>query len=102
MSEFDIFAKSSIARIGALREGVFLLLNIRKISNLLELETHCLQVAAILNSNTTLYLKGVTKMSGFMKSSALKLLFSKLKSSKSQPLALCVLKITEIPEIAPT
>ena len=35
-----------------------------------------------------------------MKSSAIKSLFSKLQSFKLQPLALRVLKITEIPEIA--
>ena len=38
----------------------------------------------------------------FMKSSAVKFLFSKLQSFKLQPLALRVLKITEIPEVAPT
>ena len=38
----------------------------------------------------------------FMKSSAIKFLFSKLQFLKLQPLALRVLKITEIPEIAPT
>ena len=64
MSEFDIFAKNSVACIGALQEEVFLLLNIRKIPISLELETHRLQVAALLNSNSKLYLKGVSKMSG--------------------------------------
>ena len=38
----------------------------------------------------------------FMKSSAVKFLFSKLQSFKLQPLALRVLKTTEILEIAPT
>ena len=38
----------------------------------------------------------------FMKSCAIKLLFSKLQSLKLQPLTLCVLKITQIPEIEPT
>ena len=37
-----------------------------------------------------------------MKSSAVQFLFRKLQSFKLQPLALRVLKITEIPEIAPT
>ena len=38
----------------------------------------------------------------FMKSSAVKFFFSKLQSFKLKPLALRVLKITEIPEIVPT
>ena len=37
-----------------------------------------------------------------MKSSAIKFLFSKLQSLKLQPLALRVLKTTEIPELGPT
>ena len=38
----------------------------------------------------------------FMKSSAAKFLFRKLQSFKLHPLALCILKITEILEIVPT
>ena len=64
MSEFDIFAKNSVVCIGMLREGVFLLLNIRKISISLEMETHRRQVASLLNLNSKLYFKGVSKMSG--------------------------------------
>ena len=37
-----------------------------------------------------------------MKSSAMKFLHSKLQILKLQPLGLCILKITEIPEIAST
>ena len=37
-----------------------------------------------------------------MKSSAMKFLFSKLQAFKLWPLAFCVLKITEIPQIAST
>ena len=50
MSKFFIFAKNSA--VCTLREGALLLYNFRKISILLELETHRLQVATLLNSNS--------------------------------------------------